>query len=39
MGYEIHTARSNLSRSAIDLGGLLSGSVDQPQNPQQTETF
>jgi hypothetical protein len=25
--------------SAIDLGSLLSSSVDQPQNPQQTETF
>jgi hypothetical protein len=27
------------SPSAIDLGSLLSSSVDQPQNPQQTETF
>ncbi len=25
--------------SAIDLGSLLSSSVDQPKNPQQTETF
>jgi hypothetical protein len=30
---------SNRSRSAIDLGSLLSITVDQPQNPQQTETF
>ena len=27
------------SPSAIDLGSLLSSSVDQPENPQQTETF
>jgi hypothetical protein len=27
------------SRSAIDQGSLLSSSVDQPQNPQQIETF
>ena len=27
------------SLSAIDLGSLLSSSVDQPQNSQQTETF
>jgi hypothetical protein len=25
--------------SAIDLGSLLSSAVDQPQNPQQVETF
>ena len=27
------------SPSAIDLGSLLSSAFDQPQNPQQTETF
>jgi hypothetical protein len=27
------------SPSAIDLGSLLFNSVDQPRNPQQTETF
>jgi hypothetical protein len=30
---------SNPSLSAIDLGSPLSNSVDQPQNPQQIETF
>jgi hypothetical protein len=30
---------STISISAIDLDGLLSSWVDQPQNPQQTETF
>jgi hypothetical protein len=25
--------------SATELGSLLSNSVDQPENPQQTETF
>ena len=34
-----HTAGSNPSPSAINLGSLPSNSVDQPQNPQQTETF
>jgi hypothetical protein len=33
------TASSNPVWSAIDLGSLLSSSVDQPENPQQTETF
>ena len=30
---------SNPTLSAIDLGSLLSNSVDRPQNPQQTEAF
>jgi hypothetical protein len=42
-GQRIHhasrTVGSNPSLSAIDLGSLLSSSVDQPENPQQTETF
>ncbi len=33
------TVGSNPTLSAIDLGSLLLSSVDQPENPQQTETF